>query len=69
MGAWVTYGLGCETDNLPAFVVLPDVRGLPPGGVLNWGAGFLPAVHQGTVFDAAEGRQPIANLFPPGRVL
>lgn len=65
MGAWVTYGLGCETDNLPAFVVLPDVRGLPPGGVLNWGAGFLPAVHQGTVFDAAEGRQPIANLFPP----
>ena len=46
MGAWVTYGLGCETENLPAFVVLPDVRGLPPGGIINWGAGFLPAVYQ-----------------------
>ena len=29
MGSWVTYGLGCETDNLPSFVVLPDKRGLP----------------------------------------
>lgn len=64
MGAWVTYGLGSETDNLPAFVVLPDVRGLPPGGVLNWGAGFLPAVHQGTVVDAAPGKPPISDLFP-----
>src|SRR5438132_187655 len=42
MGAWVTYGLGSEADNLPAFVVLPDPRGLPPGGPINWGAGFLP---------------------------
>lgn len=64
MGAWVTYGLGSEADNLPAFVVLPDPRGLPPGGVLNWGAGFLPAVHQGTVLDAGEGQQPIKDLFP-----
>lgn len=64
MGAWVTYGLGSESENLPAFVVLPDVRGLPPGGVLNWGSGFLPAVHQGTVFDPAPNRPPIANLFP-----
>ncbi|MBL8818775.1 MAG: DUF1501 domain-containing protein [Planctomyces sp.] len=69
MGAWVTYGLGCETDNLPSFVVLPDVRGLPPGGSLNWNAGFLPAVHQGTVIDAAEGRQPVANLFPPAEAV
>lgn len=64
MGAWVTYGLGSQNDNLPSFVVLPDVRGLPPGGVINWGAGFLPAVHQGTVLDTAAGKDPIANLFP-----
>lgn len=65
MGAWVTYGLGSESENLPAFVVLPDPRGLPPGGVVNWGAGFLPAVHQGTVIETAAGREPIADLFPP----
>ena len=64
MGAWVTYGLGSESENLPAFVVLPDPRGLPPGGVINWGAGFLPAVHQGTVIETAETKAPIADLFP-----
>jgi hypothetical protein len=63
-GAWVTYGLGSENQDLPAFVVLPDPRGLPPGGVLNWGAGFLPAVHQGTVIDASSPDQPIRDLFP-----
>lgn len=66
MGAWVTYGLGCETDNLPSYVVLPDVRGLPPGGSANWSAGFLPAMHQGTTMDSAIGKPPLANLFPPG---
>jgi hypothetical protein len=65
MGAWVTYGLGCETDNLPAFVVLPDVRGLPPGGIINWGAGFLPAEHQATTLDISDPDQPITDLFPP----
>ncbi|MEQ1861360.1 MAG: DUF1501 domain-containing protein [Chthoniobacteraceae bacterium] len=65
MGAWVTYGLGSESENLPAFVVLPDPRGLPPGGVVNWGAGFLPAVHQATVIETAGGKDPIADLFPP----
>ena len=64
MGAWVTYGLGSENADLPAFVVLPDSRGLPPGGVVNWGAGFLPAVHQGTVIETAAGKAPIADLFP-----
>ncbi len=64
MGSWVGYGLGSESENLPAFVVLPDVRGLPPGGVLNWGAGFLPAVHQGTVVDPSAGKPAIADLFP-----
>ena len=47
MGSWLSYGLGCETDELPAFVVLPDVRGLPAGGAINWANGFLPAQHQG----------------------
>lgn len=64
MGSWVTYGLGSESENLPAFVVLPDPRGLPPGGVANWGAGFLPAVHQGTVLETASGKAPFADLFP-----
>jgi hypothetical protein len=65
MGAWVTYGLGSESENLPAFVVLPDPRGLPPGGTVNWGAGFLPAVHQATTLKANNATQPIADLFPP----
>jgi hypothetical protein len=65
MGAWVTYGLGSLSDDLPAFVVLPDPRGLPPGGVLNWGAGFLPAIHQGTVLTTHAEKPPIADLFPP----
>lgn len=65
MGAWVTYGLGSESENLPAFVVLPDPRGLPPGGPINWGAGFLPAVHQATTLDVSNAEQPIADLFPP----
>ena len=67
MGSWVTYGLGCETDNLPSFVVLPDVRGLPPGGSMNWSAGFLPAVHQGTIIETDTGKPPIANLFPAAK--
>ncbi len=65
MGAWVTYGLGSESENLPAFVVLPDPRGLPPGGIINWGAGFLPAMHQATTLEANNPDQPIADLFPP----
>jgi len=64
MGAWVTYGLGSESDDLPAFVVLPDPRGLPPGGVINWGAGFLPAIHQGTTLNTDPEQPPIADLFP-----
>ena len=65
MGAWVTYGLGSESDDLPAFVVLPDPRGLPPGGVINWGAGFLPAIHQGTKIETNVEKPAIADLFPP----
>ena len=64
MGAWLSYGLGTENENLPAFVVLPDPRGLPAGGSINWTSGFLPANHQGVSFrtNAAE---PIADLRTP----
>jgi hypothetical protein len=48
LGSWVTYGLGSESRNLPAFVVMSDPlgRGLPKGSAQNWGAGFLPSVYQ-----------------------
>jgi uncharacterized protein (DUF1501 family) len=62
IGAWVTYALGSENSDLPAFVAIPDPRGVPQASVNNWGAGFLPAVFQGTPFNAA---QPIRNLLPP----
>jgi hypothetical protein len=64
MGAWLSYGLGCETENLPAFVVLADPRGLPAGSTINWSNGFLPARHQGVAF-RTQGA-PIDDLFPPG---
>jgi hypothetical protein len=63
LGAWLSYGLGAEAQDLPAFVVLPDARGLPAGGAINWTAGFLPAVHQGVAFRTSGG-DPIADLFP-----
>ena len=65
MGAWVTYALGSENDNLPAFVAIPDPRGKPQSSVNNWGPGFLPAVFQGTDFNAAE---PIRNLARPATI-
>lgn len=65
MGAWVTYGLGSLSQGVPTYVVLPDPRGLSPGGVLNWGAGFLPALHEGTVLQTDVAKPPIADLFPP----
>ena len=49
IGSWMAYGLGAETDELPAYVVIPDTRGLPAGGSINWTNGFLPARHQGVV--------------------
>jgi len=49
-GSWLSYGLGSETDELPSFVVIPDSRGFPAGGTINWSNGFLPARHQGVVF-------------------
>ena len=65
VGSWVTYGLGSESQNLPGFVVMYDTlgRGLPKGHSLNWGAGFLPGVYQGTALNPKG--DPIDNLTPP----
>lgn len=63
MGSWVTYGLGNESDNLPAYVVMPQPEGTPEGGTPCWGSGFLPAVHQGTLLRS--GPSPILHLKPP----
>jgi hypothetical protein len=63
MGAWLSYGLGSISDNLPAFVVLPDPRGLPYNQKGNFSAGFLPARHQGTIINAAS-PSPVPDLFP-----
>lgn len=61
MGSWLSYGLGSEADDLPAFVVIPDARELPAGGAINWSNGFLPARHQGVVIRPKG--EPIADLF------
>ena len=63
VGAWVTYGLGTENQNLPGFVVIYDQKGGPFSGPANWSAGFLPAAYQGTVFRAKG--DPILDLTPP----
>src|SRR5947208_2121672 len=65
VGSWVTYGLGSESQNLPAFCVMYDTlgRGIPKGHSLNWGAGFLPTVYQGTAFKPQG--EPIDNLSRP----
>ncbi len=63
MGSWVTYGLGSESENLPAYVVMPQPEGTPEGGTPCWGAGFLPAVYQGTLL--RNGPNPILHLKPP----
>ena len=65
IGAWVTYALGTENQDLPAFVAIPDPRGVPQASVNNWGPGFLPAVFQGTPFNSSK---PISNLTPPKMV-
>jgi hypothetical protein len=64
MGAWVGYGLGSLSDDLPSFVVLPDSRGFAPNGPANWSSGFLPAAQQGTMVRPGAAN-PIYDLFPP----
>lgn len=64
MGSWITYGLGTENQNLPAFIVFSDWRGGPIGGAPNWGNGFMPAAYQGTQFRSTG--DPIVDLKPRG---
>src|SRR5438876_3497046 len=63
--ALVSYALGSENQNLPAYVAIPDPRGVPQQGPSNWTNGFLPAVFQGTTFNAD---QPIPNLARPKEI-
>jgi hypothetical protein len=62
LGSWVSYGLGSENQDMPAFVVMPDPGGGLKGGPPAWGSGYLPASYQGTPM--RPGRNPILNLQP-----
>ena len=66
MGAWISYGLGSLTENLPTFVVLPDPKGLPYNQRGPFSSGFLPAIHQGTVINAST-EAPVPDLFAMDR--
>ena len=65
IGSWVTYGLGSLNQNLPGFIVLPEIS-YPQGGASNWGNGFLPAHFQGTPLRAKG--SPILDLTPPAGI-
>lgn len=64
LGAWISYGLGSLTDNLPTFVAIPDPRGLPYNNLGNFSAGFLPARHAGTILNV-NAATPINALTAP----
>jgi hypothetical protein len=66
LGSWVTYGLGSEGENLPAYCVMPQPEGVPEGGAPCWSNGYLPAVFQGTLL--RNGPDPLPNLRPPAEV-
>jgi hypothetical protein len=66
LGAWMLYGLGCESQELPAYVVLTDPGSLPVDGAMSWSAGFMPPMFQGTMLRTQEPR--IVNLDPPARL-
>ncbi len=63
LGAWVSYGLGTENTDLPAFVVMQDSQAQIVNGPRNWSAGFMPALYQGIRIQG--GREPIPNLNTP----
>jgi hypothetical protein len=65
VGAWVSYALGTPTESLPAFVAIPDPRGVPQAGPNNWSSAFLPALFQGVPFNADK---PIPHLATPAGV-
>lgn len=63
-GAWCSYGLGTENQNLPGYVVLRSgISGIPHGGVGQWSSGFLPAQHQASIIQA-DGDEPVRNVLP-----
>src|SRR3954447_18996696 len=66
MGSWVLYGLGSESQSLPAYVVMPDPKGALEAGQLMYTHGFLPAVHQPTMF--RPGDRPVLNLDLPSGI-
>jgi Protein of unknown function (DUF1501) len=66
LGSWVSYGLGTENADLPAFVVMQDQPAPVINGPRNWGAGFMPALHQGVRLTS--GPEPIPNLNSPAAI-
>jgi Protein of unknown function (DUF1501) len=66
MGSWLTYGLGSESEQLPAYMVLSDPGGHPVDGTNNWSSGFMPTMYQGTVLRPQEPR--ILNLDAPAHL-
>jgi hypothetical protein len=62
LGAWITYGLGSENQNLPAYIVLRDPEGYNTSGTLLWENGWLPAIYRGTEFSSKGA--PVLNLHP-----
>src|SRR5437762_10835580 len=65
MGSWITYGLGSENRNLPAYVAILHPDGLPVDGARNWSSGWMPPVYQGMPVRATDS-SPILNLVPSG---
>lgn len=63
LGSWLTYALGSENQDLPAYVAIPDPRGVPQNGSNNWGPGFLPAAFQGTIMSS---KDPVRHLAAMG---
>lgn len=66
LGSWLSYGLGTLNESLPSYVVMTDPRGGPIGGAPNWGAGYMPAKYQGTLFRSGE--SPLLDLETPAGV-
>jgi hypothetical protein len=62
-GSWISYALGTENQNLPAYIVLRDPEGYNTSGTLTWSSGWLPALYRGTEFSTAG--SPVLNLRPP----
>ena len=66
LGAWLAYGMGNDTEDLPAYIVIGDTRGYPAGGSINWSNGFLPARHQGVLMRSKGAA--IADLVPASEI-